>query len=61
MPDWFDHAFRAVADAFGEARHELLGGWFGRHFEPHPSHQRGPEEPDPGERDIHGHEHGIDR
>ena len=61
MGDWFADAFGgAVADV----RHELLGGWFGRTFEPHPMHQHGPEERSPaGERDIHGNEReiGIDR
>lgn len=31
--DWFTEAFgHAIADI----RHELLAGWFGRGFEPHP-------------------------
>jgi hypothetical protein len=63
MTDWFDRAFGAVGDAVAEARHELLGGWFGRTFEPHPMQRRGTEQeqPSPGERDIHGNEIGIDR
>lgn len=63
MRDWFDRAFGAAGNAVDEIRHELLGGWFGRNFEPHPTQQRGSEhaEPSPGERDIHGNDRGIDR
>lgn len=62
-PEWFDRAFGAASDAVAEVRHELLGGWFGRHFQPHPGQRSGfeDERPGPGERDIHGNEHGIDR
>jgi len=60
---WFDRAFSATGQAVAEARHELLAGWFGRHFEPHPIQRAGMDrEPGaPGERDIHGNERGIDR
>lgn len=33
MSSFFARTFR---QAIAEGRHELLGGWFGRHFEPHP-------------------------
>ena len=60
MSRWFTEAFGNAVD---EIRHELLGGWFGRNFEPHPARQQDREhaEPDRGERDIHGNERGIDR
>lgn len=63
MTDWFDRAFGTLGNAVAEARHELLGGWFGRHFEPHPELRQGldREQPSLGERDIHGNERGIDR
>jgi hypothetical protein len=34
-----DDLARAFGSAIAEARHELLGGWFGRTFEPHPIHR----------------------
>ena len=60
MSRWFDETF---GNAIAEVRHELLGGWFGRNFEPHPTRQAAAErdQPSPGERDIHGNERGIDR
>lgn len=59
MSNWFTRGF---GNAVAEARHELLGGWFGRNFEPHPVRQQSQDrEPAPGERDIHGNERGIDR
>ena len=63
MSSWFDRAFSTAGTAVAEARHELLSGWFGRHFEPHPTRQQAParDDPAPGERDIHGNERGIDR
>jgi hypothetical protein len=63
MNNWFDRAFSTLGEAIGEIRHEILGGWFGRTFEPHPMQQKGldPEQSSPGERDIHGNERGIDR
>ena len=53
--DWFERGF---GNAIAEVRHELLGGWFGRSFEPHPLRQHGLDrsEPNPDERDIHGNE-----
>ena len=60
MIDWFAQAF---GEAVSDIRHELMGGWFGRHFEPHPSRQHGfdHDQPDPGDRDIHGNGHDLDR
>lgn len=44
MAEWFDRTFGAavgeVQNAIADIRHELLGGWFGRNFEPHPSRQQ---------------------
>ncbi|HEV7659322.1 MAG TPA: hypothetical protein VGO55_05705 [Allosphingosinicella sp.] len=62
-PNWFEEVFGTLGDAVAEVRHELLGGWFGRTFEPHPMQRQGldHEQPSPGERDIHGNERGIDR
>lgn len=60
MRDWFDRAFGAAGNAVDEIRHELLGGWFGRNFEPHPMRRQDPAELASG-RDIHGNERGIDR
>lgn len=63
MSNWFDRAFATMGEAIGEARHELLGGWFGRTFEPHPSQspggaeEMGQEHPAQG----HGHDFGMDR
>ncbi|MEJ7927036.1 hypothetical protein WG908_09740 [Sphingobium sp. AN641] len=34
---WFAGAFDIGREIIAEGRHELLAGWFGRHFEPHPS------------------------
>lgn len=50
MIDAFITAVGTIAD---ETRHALLSGWFGRHFEPHPTQQRS----DPGELD---HDHDQD-
>lgn len=63
MSKWFISAFGTARTAVGEARHELLAGWFGRHFEPHPTQPHAParDQASPGERDIHGNERGIDR
>lgn len=62
---WFERAFGGLAteigDAVSQARHEWLGSWLGRNFEPHPSRPHDPEQGrSPGERDIHGNERGID-
>ena len=73
MAEWFARAFDAVVgearSAISDIRHELLGGWFGRNFEPHPMRKQG----DLGwtrPYDEKGHEpesqkpereHGIDR
>lgn len=62
MSRWFDRAFATAGQAVAEARHEILGGWFGRHFEPQPMQQQThAQDRDAAERDIHGNEHGIDR
>lgn len=65
MSKWFISAFGTARTAVDETRHELLAGWFGKNFEPHPTRQQAPgHEPHaPGERDIHGNaiERGIDR
>lgn len=62
MSRWFDRAFATAGQAVAEARHEILGGWFGRNFEPHPIYHQPHEQPkEVAERDIHGNEHGIDR
>ena len=44
MRDWFASAFGVAGQAIAEARHELLGGWFGRNFEPHPMQHHGQSE-----------------
>lgn len=63
MSKWFISAFGTARTAVDETRHELLAGWFGKHFEPHPTRPQAPsrDELQPGERDIHGNERGIDR
>lgn len=61
--NWYARNFGPVSNVVSDVRHVVLGGWFGRNFEPHPT--RAPlaerEAPDPGDRDIHGNERGIDR
>ncbi len=65
--NWFDEAFGSLADGAADAmdsiRHELLGGWFGRTFEPHPSAKSDPvENHDRGEPDRGNiHDVGLDR
>lgn len=59
MSSWFDRAFETLGDAIGEARHELLGGWFGRTFEPHPSHSAAASEDIAHEQSARGQEHDI--
>lgn len=62
MSRWFDRAFATAGQAVAEARHEILGGWFGRNFEPHPMQkQPAPDAREVADRDIHGNAHGIDR
>jgi len=66
MSKWFVSAFGTARTAVDETRHELLAGWFGRNFEPHPTRQQNAPEREahkPGERDIHGNdmERGFDR
>lgn len=60
MTDWFLSTF---GDAVAEARHELLGGWFGRTFEAHPTAPRSalnPADIEP-EPDLYGRDQGVDR
>jgi hypothetical protein len=44
MAEWFNRNFDAGAaearSAVDDIRHALLGGWFGRNFEPHPTRQQ---------------------
>jgi hypothetical protein len=48
MAEWFARAFgravdgivEGVGQAVAEGRHELLGRWFDRNFEPHPTRQQ---------------------
>lgn len=62
MSSWFDRAFATAGQAVAEARHEIMGGWFGRHFEPHPiQKQTQLNDREVADRDIHGNELGIDR
>lgn len=67
MSNWFARNFGNPGNAVADIRHELMGGWFGRNFEPHPTRQQSHDTthhaPDRNEtgRDIHGNEHGIDR
>ena len=35
-----DGAVEGARSAFADIRHEVLGGWFGRNFEPHPTRQQ---------------------
>lgn len=57
MSSWFTRNFGNVGGAVADVRHELLAGWFGRNFEPRPTHERGEvyaQAREPTERDIHG-------
>jgi hypothetical protein len=82
MLDWFFSAFGKAVDrvvegaghAIADMRHEALGGWFGRNFEPHPTRQKhdlgwtlpdrekgNAPEPQAHEPAKPDREHGIDR
>ncbi len=52
--NFFEEAFGIAAEGLAEMRHSLQEGWFGRHFEPHPTQRQGldHEQPSPGERGI---------
>jgi hypothetical protein len=64
MSSWFTRNFGSVGGPVADIRHELLAGWFGRNFEPRPTHEQGgihkPDREAP-ERDIHGNAPDIDR
>lgn len=66
MSSWFARNFGNPGNAVADIRHELMGGWFGRNFEPHPTHQKSqdthhtPDRKEAG-RDIHGNDRGLER
>ena len=64
MSSWFARNFGSVGGAVADVRHELLAGWFGRNFEPRPTHGQGNihgETREAPERDIHSNAPDIDR
>ena len=64
MRDWFEEIFATAGQAVAEARHELLGGWFGRNFEPHPQQRDGQDRSAAeqlGWEQGDAQDHGIDR
>ena len=62
MSNWFSRNFGSPGDAVADIRHELLGGWFGRNFEPHPTRKQAHDSDQEREpREQPAPEHGIDR
>lgn len=59
---WFSRNFGSVGNVVADIRHELLGGWFGRNFEPHPMrHQHHDNGHDRESHERDAPDHGIDR
>ena len=61
MSSWFSRNFGSVSNVVADIRHELLGGWFGRNFEPHPMRQQPDNDRDRGTHERDAPDHGIDR